>query len=75
MFIKVSQNSLENTFVGVSFLIKLEAWGNLIQKEILTQVFFCEYSEIFKNTFFTEHLQATSSRLYVFLSYFSQYLE
>ena len=25
-------------------------------KEILTHVFFCEYYEIFKNTYFEEHL-------------------
>ena len=28
----------------------------LYQKEASTQVFFCEYCEIFKNTFFGEHL-------------------
>ena len=31
---------------------------NFIKKETLTQVFSCEFFEIFKNTFFfTEHLQ------------------
>ena len=28
---------------------------NFIRKETLAQVFSCEFSEIFKNTFFTEH--------------------
>ena len=34
---------------------------NFIQKEALAQVFSCEFSEISKNTFFTEHLRATAS--------------
>ena len=29
---------------------------NFIKKETLAQVFSCEFCEIFKNTFFTEHL-------------------
>ena len=36
---------------------------NFIRKETLVQVFSCEICEIFKNTFFTEHLRATSSGL------------
>ena len=35
--------------------------GNFIKKETLAQVFSCELCEIFKNTFFTEHLLATAS--------------
>ena len=35
---------------------------NFIEKETLAQVFSCEFSETSKNTFFTEHLQATTSR-------------
>ena len=31
------------------------------KKETLAQVFFCEFCEIFKNTFFTEYLLATAS--------------
>ena len=34
---------------------------NLIKKETLAQVFFCEFCEIFKNTFLTEHFWATAS--------------
>ena len=34
---------------------------NFIKKETLTQVFSCEFSEISKNTFFTEHVWATDS--------------
>ena len=34
---------------------------NFIKKEALAQVFSCEFCEIFKNTFFTEHFWATVS--------------
>ena len=36
---------------------------NFIKKETLAQVFSCEFCEISKNTFFTEHLLATASDL------------
>ena len=35
---------------------------NFIKKETLTQVFSCEFCEISKNTFFTEHLRTTASK-------------
>ena len=44
VFLKISQNSRENTCARDSFLIK---------------VFSCEFCEISKNTFFTEHLRTT----------------
>ena len=47
MFLELSQNLQENTCAIVSFLIKLQAWD---------QVFYYEFCEISKNTFFTEHL-------------------
>ena len=34
---------------------------NFIKKETLAQVFSCEFFEISKNNFFTEHLRATAS--------------
>ena len=34
---------------------------NFIEKEALAQVFPCEFFEIFKNTFITEHLWTTAS--------------
>ena len=34
---------------------------NFIKKEALAQVFFCEFGEIFKNTFSTKHPRATAS--------------
>ena len=44
--LKISQNSQEKTCVGVSFLI------NFIKKETPTQIFSCEFCEIFKNALF-----------------------
>ena len=35
--------------------------GNFTKNETLAQVFCREFCEIFKNTFFTEHLRATAS--------------
>ena len=44
-----------------SFLIKLHVQAfNFITKETLAQLFSCEFCEISKNTFFTEHLWATA---------------
>ena len=41
------------------FLIKLQEPCNFIKKETLAQVFSCEFCEISRNTFFTEHLWTT----------------
>ena len=40
---------------------KLLPRNNFIKTETLAQVFSCEFCEIFKNTFFTEHLWTTTS--------------
>ena len=51
------QNSQENTFARVSFLIKLQDSAfNIIKTKAVAQVVSCEFCETFKNTFFTEHL-------------------
>ena len=50
MFLNISQNSQENTRAKDSFLKKF------IIKESPAKLFSCEFWEIFKNTFFTEHL-------------------
>ena len=63
MFLEISQHSQENTSARVPFLIKLQAEAgacNFINKETLAWVFYCEFSEISKNTSFTEHLCATA---------------
>ena len=61
VFLKILQNSQENTCSRVSFLIKLqtEAWNlklqaealNFIKKEALARVSSYEFFEICKNTF------------------------
>ena len=57
-----SQNSQENTFARVTFLMKLQAdVCNFIKKETLAQMFCYEICEISKNTFFIEHLRVTAS--------------
>ena len=46
------------------FLIELQAWKPAtVLKETLTKVFFCEYCENFKNTYFQENLQTTASAI------------
>ena len=64
LFLKISQNSQKNTCARVSFLIKLQASElQLYKKEALALVFSWEFFEIFKNTFFTEHLRTAASVL------------
>ena len=53
VFLEILQNSQETTCARVSFLTSL--------KKTLTQVFFCDFWEIFKNTFLTEHLRPTAT--------------
>ena len=61
-FFKIPQNSQENTCVRVSFLISCRPETyNFIKKETLAQVFSCEFCEIFKSIFFTEHLRMNAS--------------
>ena len=45
------------------FLIKLREACNFIKKETLAHVFFCtaNFTKLFKNTSFTEHLRVTAS--------------
>ena len=57
----MSLKSLKNARGGVSFLMKLQATGNLIEKETPAQVLFCQFCEILMNTFFTEHLVSAPS--------------
>ena len=53
VFLRISQNSHETACARISFLIKLRTDPcNFIKKETLTQVFSCEFCEIFKNSFF-----------------------
>ena len=62
VFSEILQNSQENTCATASFVIKLQASAcNFIKKETLARVFSFDFCEICKNTFFTEHLRATTS--------------
>ena len=62
LFLKVSQYSQENTCVGISFLIKMQAFRvpALLKRDSNAGVF-CEHWEIFKNTYFEEHLRTAAS--------------
>ena len=55
--------------------MKLQAY-NFNKKETLAQLLSCEFREILKNTFFTEHLQATASIFWkMFLAFMPHFLE
>ena len=70
VFLEISLISQENTCARVSFLIKLQTSSlQLIKKETPAQVFSHEFSEVSKNTFFTENLWRTAvknTRLHLF---------
>ena len=61
VFLKISQNSQENTCARVSFLIKLQDLGLQLYwiRDSSTDIL-CGFCEIFKNTFFTESLRNTA---------------
>ena len=63
MFFKSLQNSQENSYVGVSFLIKLQALGlQPYEKKTPAQVLSCEFYASFKNIYFDKHhLQTIAS--------------
>ena len=72
LFLEILQNSQENTCARVSFLIKLQAPAcNFIKKDTLAQAFSCEFCEISKSTFFTEHIWTTASKKMTFRLWFS----
>ena len=53
VFLEISENSQENTWARVSFLIKFQAGAcKFIKKETLAQVSSCESCKIFQNTLF-----------------------
>ena len=50
-------------------------FNKVAEKEVLAQVFSCEFCKISKNTFFTEHFWATTSRCaYFFQPFFLVYI-
>ena len=55
MFLEILPNSQKNIFVGISFLIKLQA-----AEAATGGRFSCEFCEISKNTFFAEYVWAAA---------------
>ena len=57
VLLEISQNSQESTCARASFLIKLQTSDlQLYLKKTLAQVFYFEFYEISKSTFFMEQL-------------------
>ena len=71
LFLKISQYSQENTCVGISFLIKIQAFRApaLLKRDSNTGVF-CEHWEIFKNTYFEEHLRTAASEIFTWTFFY-----
>ena len=59
LFLSILQYSQENTCVGVFF-------KTLLKKETPTQVFSGQYREIFKKSYFEEHLWTAASESFYF---------
>ena len=57
VFLKISQNSQNNTSIRVFTVLAC----SFTKKEILAQMFSCEFYEIFKSPFFPEYLRASDS--------------
>ena len=57
VFLEISQNSQDNTCARVCFLINLQ--------ETLSLVFSCEFCEILRTSFFTEHIRWLLLKLHV----------
>ena len=58
VFLKKSQISQENPCIGVSCLIKLQAWPTTLSKKRLWHRYFSvNFANLFANTFFIEHPQ------------------
>ena len=67
MFLKILQNSQENTCAKVSFLIKLQAPNlQFYLKKTPAQVFSREFYEIFTSTYFVEHMRTIASVTYIY---------
>ena len=54
-------NFIKKETLANVFSVNFAKTCNFIEIEILALVFFCEHCEIFKNSFFTEHLRKTTS--------------
>ena len=74
VFLKISKIPQEYSCARTSLLIKFQVAWNFIKKEALSQVLSCEFSEIFKNTFFTEHVWSAASLLMYMKAEYNRYL-
>ena len=64
--IKNFEKLIEIHFCRILFVIKVAGCGyTILSKKTLQQVFSREFCETFKNTYFTEHSQATASVSYI----------
>ena len=61
MFLEISQNLQENTRASLFFNKGASLIPATLLKKTLAQVFFCEFCENSKNTFFTKQLWTTAS--------------
>ena len=69
LFLKMSQNSQKKHLCQSLFFNKVARWGLgrrsvTLFKNTLVSVFSCEFCDIFKNTFFIEHVRTAASGLY-----------
>ena len=60
-FLVFSKSTLAKRVVMLTMLLPTLQASNFIKKEIPKQVFSCETSKIFKNTYFVEHTRTTAS--------------
>ena len=60
--------SVKKVFLQIHKKVRILAC-NFIKKETLAQIFSCEFCEISKNTFFTEHLWTIASHIFKFYKY------
>ena len=68
MFLEIFQNSPQNTSARVSVLTKLQVEAcNFIKKDTLAQVFYFEFREISKNTFFLQNTSSSCFCLFVLM--------
>ena len=69
--LKITQNSHAKTCARVSFLVKLQAWGPdaTLLKMRMWQLFYCEFCENFKNTFFYRRTLVAASVFLLFRLY------
>ena len=64
VFLKILQNSQENTCARASFLIKLQAY--VIKKETLPQCFPVNFAQFLRTPFLTGHLRWLLLQKYIF---------